>query len=185
RRQRHMFIRDRPAPARAAADPPQAERIHRQLLAVEPGRRRRAILVEHCRTVAAQVLKLDPSKIDETAPLASLGFDSLMALELRKRLETSLRVELPATIAWRFPTLEALVPFLAERMRIALEAEPAADASEPADDGVRPAAGHDDAELDDAGLDDAGLDDAGLDDIPDSDIEALLLAKIQQIDEGR
>ncbi|GLW63698.1 polyketide synthase [Actinomadura rubrobrunea] len=173
-----------PSPARAS-DAPSQGRIHRRLLAVEPGRRRRAVLVEHCRTVAAQVLKLDPSKIDETAPLASMGFDSLMALELRKRLETTLHVELPATIAWRFPTLEALVPFLAERMQIALEAEPAADASEPADDGVRPAAGHDGAPPDGAGLDGAELDGAELDDIPDSDIEALLLAKIQQIDEGR
>ncbi len=105
-----------------------------------------------------------------------MGFDSLLSLELRKRLESSLRTELPATITWRYPTIDVLVPFLAERMDIALEAEPAAEAA------TAPAATP--AEAAGAPSPDDDLESA-LDELSDSDIEALLLAKTQQIDEGR
>jgi phthiocerol/phenolphthiocerol synthesis type-I polyketide synthase C len=97
--------------------------VRQEMLAVEPGRRRRAVLTRHCREEAARVLGLEPERIDPEVPLANLGFDSLLSLQLRKGLETSLQVTLPATITWRFPTVAALVPFLAERMGIALEAE--------------------------------------------------------------
>ncbi|MFF8811781.1 SDR family NAD(P)-dependent oxidoreductase [Streptomyces pactum] len=155
-------------PAAAAGETgPAAGAVRRELLAVEPGRRRRAVLVRHCTEQVARVLKCDEAKVDVTAPLAGLGFDSLMSLELRKRLESSLGVELPATVVWRFPTVEALVPFLAERMEIALEAGPAVGAEEAAAD-ERPADG-------------TGTD---LDDLSDSDVEALLLAKLTELDEG-
>jgi phthiocerol/phenolphthiocerol synthesis type-I polyketide synthase C len=152
-----------PTNARPAGGRPSGE-VREKLLAVEPGRRRVAILAEHAKAEAARVLKLDAAKIDTSTPLAAMGFDSLMSLELRKRLEASLRIELPATVAWRFPTIDALVPFLAERMGIALEAGTASDAA-----GEPPA---EEPETD-------------LDQLPDSDIEALLLAKMTQIDEGR
>ena len=141
--------------------------IRRELLAVEPGRRRRAILVRHCRAEAARVIRADVSKVDTGTPLGNMGFDSLLSLELRKHLESSLQVELPSTITWRFPTIDALVPFLAERMDIPLEAEPAPAPPEPV--AAEPPA------------DDAGTD---LDGLSDSDVEALLLAKMMQIDEG-
>jgi len=152
-----------PAADAAAVPGHEAGQVRRSLLAVEPGRRRHSLLVRHCAAEAARVLRLDMSKVDTSAPLASMGFDSLMSLELRKRLESSLEVQLPATVAWRFPTIEALVPFLAESMGIALAAEAAAD---PAD------ADESDAELE-------------LDGLSDSDVEALLLAKMAQIDGGQ
>ncbi|WP_043471636.1 acyl carrier protein, partial [Kitasatospora sp. MBT66] len=104
----------------ADADSDGGEAVRRQLLAVEPGRRRRAVLVRHCRELAARVLDgpgaPDAAAIDSSAPLAGLGFDSMRTLELRSRLELSLGVPLPATLGWQYPTLDALVPFLAERM---------------------------------------------------------------------
>jgi hypothetical protein len=50
-----------------------------------------------------------------------MGFDSLMALELRNRLEASLGVTLSATMAWNFPTVVTLAGHLAERMRLPLD----------------------------------------------------------------
>jgi hypothetical protein len=44
-----------------------------------------------------------------------------MALELRNRLEDSLGVALPTTVAWSHPTITALSGYLAEKMGIALE----------------------------------------------------------------
>ena len=95
--------------------------LRARMLAVEPGRRRRAVLAEHCTGEVARVLGIDPIDVAHDAPLAGMGFDSLMSLELRKRLEKSLGLALPTTLAWRFPTVEALVPFLGDRMAIALD----------------------------------------------------------------
>jgi phthiocerol/phenolphthiocerol synthesis type-I polyketide synthase C len=173
-----------PADAPGASGGPGSGEVRRRLLAVEPGRRRQAILVGHCVGEAARVLKLDASTVDPTAPLASMGFDSLMSLELRKRLEGSLGIELPATVVWRFPTIEALVPFLAERMGVPLEAGPdtaAPAAGAPPVPEARPPLTADQL-LDDSPPDDLELDLARL---PASDIEALLIATMSQIDEGR
>ncbi|ODB78622.1 type I polyketide synthase [Micromonospora chalcea] len=151
--------------------------VRRRLLTVEPGRRRRALLTGHVAGEVARVLKVDADRVDVTSPLANMGFDSLMSLELRKRLETSLDVELSATLAWRFPTIDALVPHLAERMDVALEAGPDADVS-PAGTGPATAPGATPA----AGTDDPATD---LEQLSDDDVEALLLAKLNQIEEGR
>ncbi|MFF4159219.1 SDR family NAD(P)-dependent oxidoreductase [Streptomyces sp. NPDC001678] len=150
--------------------------VRKELLAVEPGRRRRAILVQHCRAEAGRVLGLDAADIDTAAPLTSMGFDSLLSLELRKRLESSLWTELPATITWRYPTIDVLVPFLAERMDIPLEAGPDDDPA-PAGATTRTEATAAPPHADDTESD--------LDALSDGEIEALLLAKTKQIDEGR
>ena len=54
---------------------------------------------------------------------SSMGIDSLMALELRNRLESSLGLSLPATLVWSYPTINALVPHLAGKMGLSLEPE--------------------------------------------------------------
>ncbi|MFJ8579618.1 SDR family NAD(P)-dependent oxidoreductase [Micromonospora sp. NPDC093277] len=169
----------------AAAERQRSGEVRQRLLTVEPGRRRRNLLTQHVAGEVARVLKLDVARVDVTAPLASMGFDSLMSLELRKRLEASLDVELSATIAWRFPTIDALVPFLAERMDIPLAAEPAADAlpaaAGPAATAAEPATGS----RSPAGVGATPDDDLAteLEQLSDDDVEALLLAKLTQIDE--
>jgi len=112
-----------PAGLGAAAPP----RVKDALLAIEPGRRRRELLESHLKGRVAQVLKLAPSRVDVNKPLRTLGLDSLMALELRNRLETDLGLKLSATLVWNHPTVTALVPHLADRMEIPLEA-PAGEA---------------------------------------------------------
>ena len=41
-----------------------------------------------------------------------MGVDSLMALELRNRLESAVERALPATLAWNYPTIEQLTAHL-------------------------------------------------------------------------
>lgn len=161
------LLADLPILGQPADGGPGAADIKARMLAVEPGRRRRAILTEHCAGEAARVLRLDPAQVEGTAPLAGLGFDSLMSLELRRRLETTLGVTLPATLAWRFPTIEALVPFLAERMSIALDPVPA---DPPARGDQQAAPGAADSPT-------------ALDGMSASDLESLLLTKISQVSE--
>ncbi|MGC0423496.1 SDR family NAD(P)-dependent oxidoreductase [Embleya sp. AB8] len=51
-------------------------------------------------------------EIDPSTEFVSLGLDSLMALELRTGLEKLLRIPLPASIAFDFPTPHLLTEFL-------------------------------------------------------------------------
>jgi acyl carrier protein len=69
----------------------------------------------------AQVLKQARNRIDLHKPFRTLGLDSLMALELRNRLEAAIGTSLPATMVWNYPTVSALAPFLAERLDLALD----------------------------------------------------------------
>ncbi|MEU4343918.1 type I polyketide synthase [Nocardia sp. NPDC023852] len=55
-----------------------------------------------------QILHLDAALIDRKAPLAATGVDSLMALELRNRLESALGIRLSATLLYAAPTVRAL-----------------------------------------------------------------------------
>ncbi|WP_433527971.1 SDR family NAD(P)-dependent oxidoreductase [Micromonospora sp. CA-263727] len=158
-----------PAGPAPVAEGKRRDDLHRALLAVQPGRRRRDLLVSRCREEVGRVLKLDPERVDTTVPLAGMGFDSLLSLELRRRLETLVGAPLPATLAWRYPTVDALAPFLAEQMGIPLEAALVDDATPPAPP-VPPAASE------------PVLDVAAL---SDSDVEALLLERLQAIEGTR
>jgi acyl transferase domain-containing protein/acyl carrier protein len=95
--------------------------IKEQVLALDSGRQRRAVLETHLQEQAAQVLKLAPSRIPLAKPLKSIGLDSLMALELRNRFEASLGLTLPATMIFNYPTITALASHLAGKLEISLE----------------------------------------------------------------
>jgi acyl transferase domain-containing protein/acyl carrier protein len=82
--------------------------------------KRQAFLEAHIREHIALVLRLESTRIDREVALGSLGFDSLMALELRNRLEISLGLVLSATLVWSYPTIPALATYLAQKMDIAL-----------------------------------------------------------------
>jgi len=77
---------------------------------------RRRLLEAHLIQEMAQVLRVDPAHIQREVPLSGLGFESLMALEFRNRLEASLGLTLPTTLVWGHPTIAALAPHLAERL---------------------------------------------------------------------
>jgi NAD(P)-dependent dehydrogenase (short-subunit alcohol dehydrogenase family)/acyl carrier protein len=106
-----------PVETRPAAD------IRSELLAIPAGRQRRARLETLLMREAGQVLRLDPSKLDGRASLGDIGFDSLMALEFRNRLESSMRVQLSATLIWRYPTFAALTQHLADKLGMPLDNE--------------------------------------------------------------
>jgi len=77
---------------------------------------RRPLLENHLRENVAQILRRKAEAIQVSKPFQDLGFDSLMTLELRNRLENSLGLVLEVTALWKFPTLEALASHLADRL---------------------------------------------------------------------
>lgn len=85
-------------------------------LAGMAGPARRERLAEGVRTLASGVLGIAPDSLPLERPLGNCGLDSLMAMELRNRLEQSLGLRLPATIVWSHPTVSALATHLDGRL---------------------------------------------------------------------
>nr|AXN93621.1 PuwB [Symplocastrum muelleri NIVA-CYA 644] len=85
-----------------------------QQLETMPAGERVAYLVAHVRSQVAIVLGMAPSApINLQQGFFDLGMDSLTSVELRNRLQTSLECSLPATLAFKYPTVEALADYLA------------------------------------------------------------------------
>ena len=84
-----------------------------QLKRAQPGESRN-LLVAHIRAEVAQVLGVDsPQAIDVHRGLFELGLDSLMSIELKGRLETSVGQSLPSTLVFNYPTVSDLAGYLA------------------------------------------------------------------------
>jgi acyl carrier protein len=86
-----------------------------QLLALD-GVERRRIVVDYLREEAAGVLGGSSSKLDIDLPLLELGFDSLMALELKNRVEQTLRQTLPVEAFFSGLSVDQLATQLLERI---------------------------------------------------------------------
>jgi acyl transferase domain-containing protein len=51
-----------------------------------------ALMQQHLQGLAARVLRMEAEKVDTGQPLSALGIDSMMAMELKNRIELSLRI---------------------------------------------------------------------------------------------
>ncbi len=60
------------------------------------------------RGIVAGVLRRPGTQLDSRQKFGAIGVDSLLALEIRTRLETALERPLTATLAWNYPTIESL-----------------------------------------------------------------------------
>jgi len=162
-------------PFAAAAEPPAAAAADelRERLAAAPAAERGELLAALAHREVAKVLRLDPDRpLDRRAGLVVLGFDSLTGIELRNRLERALGLApatLPATLIFDFPTLDAIAGALVACALGAVSAgPPPAPAGDAAAASVAAAAAEARAVAAVAGLGDA-------------EVEALLLARLQEI----
>ncbi len=90
------------------------ESLRARLEGAVPAERRR-ILEEVVKESVGKVLKISPARLDPRKALGALGLSSLLAMELRNRLEAALGRSLSATLAWNYPTVAALTEYLARR----------------------------------------------------------------------
>jgi pimaricinolide synthase PimS1 len=107
----------RAAPTRPAADEAAVASLRQRLAALPADERRRAV----AQLVAAEitgVLGVAAAAIDPDGPLSELGLDSLMALELRKRLSTATGLRLPSTVLFEHPTPAALGALLVAKLAV-------------------------------------------------------------------
>jgi len=82
-------------------------------LAEMPAGERRQFLISQLANLVRDALKLkDSEAISPRQGLFDLGLDSILALELKARLEASLGLPLRATLLFAYPTLDALAGYL-------------------------------------------------------------------------
>ena len=104
-----------------AATPEFLRRYH-----ATPERERRDLLVQFLREKTAEVLRLPPAKMPGARTrFFEIGMDSLMAIELRSRLQVSLGRALPATLIFDHPTAETLADHLRAEVLAAEETKAA------------------------------------------------------------
>jgi acyl carrier protein len=64
----------------------------------------------------AQTLQLPTTAVDSTRPFAEYGLDSVAAVELTEALQTTIGQPLSPTLAYEYPTIDAVADYLAQRL---------------------------------------------------------------------
>ncbi len=85
-------------------------------LAGAPVQQRRKLLTDYLRDAVAEVTRVDAAEIREDAGFFDLGMDSLMAVELRRRLEQGTASEIPVTLVMDHPRLSDAVDYLLDEV---------------------------------------------------------------------
>jgi epothilone polyketide synthase D len=110
-------------------EPGGASALVRQLRRAPP-RARRSMLEEAVAAAAQRVLgRQEP--LDPQRGFVDAGMDSLMAVQLARRLGGQLDLALPPTVAFDHPDVAHLARWLLERLQLAVEAEAVAPAAAP------------------------------------------------------
>ncbi len=88
-----------------------------QELAQTPPAKKKELLLGHVQQQAVQVLGIGSARrLDPQRRLFEMGMDSLMAVELQKRLQAGLNARLSKTVVFDYPTVQALTNYLARQI---------------------------------------------------------------------
>jgi acyl carrier protein len=126
--------------------------------------RRYQLVIDHVTEQVGQVFGRKLSSAELEQGFFELGMDSLMAVELRNRLQKSMACSLPATLSFDYPNVKVLADYLAKDILSIELARVAAhqDISQPSSDLL-----------------------TDLDELSESEIEQLLAEELALIDEGK
>ena len=116
-----LFAKLAESTAIEATDHSGGGRIRAELDAVDPAQRPAWLASAIADQIRAVLRSTEP--LDHDQAMESLGLDSLMALELRNRLDASLGIALPAAVIYEYPTISCLTDALCERMGYVTAAE--------------------------------------------------------------
>ncbi|MEV0331084.1 SDR family NAD(P)-dependent oxidoreductase, partial [Micromonospora echinospora] len=105
------LVRREPAADRSPTAPAERPRLRERYEAM-PDARRHTALTEHVTGELARILMLDEASLDPQKGLFDLGLDSLMALEFKNRVQAAFGHEMPTTLLFNYPTVDAVVGYL-------------------------------------------------------------------------
>ena len=91
---------------------PAVVRVQQRLSHLAEGQRIRFLLDLVCATVATVLGHASPDAVEERRSFHEIGLDSVMALELRNRLNTDTGLQLPSTLIFDYPTPAELADYL-------------------------------------------------------------------------
>lgn len=94
---------------------PSANLFLDQLRKTAPEQQRQCLDTYVCQQVC-QTLGFQPDELDQQTGFFDLGMDSLTALELKNNLQTNLGISLPSTLVFDYPTVAALLDYLATQL---------------------------------------------------------------------
>lgn len=77
-----------------------------------PAQQRKKLLTDYLRAAVAEVTRVDDAEIREDAGFFDLGMDSLMAVELRRRIEQGVGHEVPITLVMDHPRISDVADYL-------------------------------------------------------------------------
>jgi acyl transferase domain-containing protein/acyl-CoA synthetase (AMP-forming)/AMP-acid ligase II/acyl carrier protein len=168
------------SPATAAPVPVVSSLDRSALLAAHPDDWQ-SILESQLRDQTSRVLKMSPAALDIEQPLSNLGIDSLMAIELKNRIEADLGATVPMVKFLEGPSVRELSAFLAEQLVPLLTPTRRlrnSDGGSRIDDAIS-ANRHPQSEIPTASANGSDAVDAGqllsqLDDLSDSEVDSLL-----------
>ncbi|MGA5462184.1 SDR family NAD(P)-dependent oxidoreductase [Mycobacterium sp. NPDC050041] len=110
-------------------------------LTAAPLQQRKRLMTDYLRDAVAEVTRVDAAEIREDAGFFDLGMDSLMAVELRRRIEQGVGKDIPVTLVMDHPRLSDAADWLLGDV-LGLSEQPAAPAERrpvttaPADDPI-------------------------------------------------
>ncbi|HXK05551.1 MAG TPA: beta-ketoacyl reductase, partial [Verrucomicrobiae bacterium] len=127
----------RPGQGAQAGDAPATESaLLGEIQRAKPGERA-ALLVTAIQSEVAQVLGAGAAEsIDPQQGFFDMGLDSLMAVELKTRLSSALQRDLPASLMFQYPNIEALATRLLHDLAPPENGHAAAHTAETAQDGL-------------------------------------------------
>ncbi|MFZ5526629.1 MAG: SDR family NAD(P)-dependent oxidoreductase [Pseudomonadota bacterium] len=108
-----------PRPASTSASAGVAAQVFRRRVQEADAATKVRLLDELVAGLVAETLGLRQDEVDRHAGFFDLGLDSLSALEIKNRLQATLGLNLPGTLAFDHPTPSALVAHLSQRMAAA------------------------------------------------------------------
>ncbi|MFE3588705.1 SDR family NAD(P)-dependent oxidoreductase [Streptomyces niveus] len=102
----------RARPKRAARSEGRSSGFREQLAALPEGERLASLRVFLQQEISSVLGLSGPGAVPLDKPMRVFGWDSLMAVELRNRIVKDLRLVVPRTLAFDYPTPEAIADFL-------------------------------------------------------------------------
>ncbi len=100
-------------------EPPQTEFDQKELIEeLNSGddEKRKSALVNYLKNTVAHVLRLQPENVNVNQSINNLGLDSIVAMELRAKLQNALGVEIPVSKLIEGPSSVELAEYLSEKL---------------------------------------------------------------------